>query len=189
MLCFNSAPTGCAKSLLVDPAFPALRAGATVAVATAVGMTRYSDESARYAGDFPPQELRNVLGKSVRCRPRQLRIAETEKYPHVTYFLNGGETPYPGRTASWSRHPRLRPTTRNSRCRRPELTRRAVEDRLRQVRPDRLNYANPDMVGHTASCRLRSRLSRPSMLVLVGLPRRSGGRRRVARYCRSRRRE
>ncbi|MDN8972003.1 2,3-bisphosphoglycerate-independent phosphoglycerate mutase, partial [Staphylococcus aureus] len=47
---------------------------------------------------FPPQTLGNGLGETVaKAGLRQIRMAETEKYPHVTYFFNGGEeTPYPG---------------------------------------------------------------------------------------------
>ncbi len=47
---------------------------------------------------FPPQPMTNLLGQVVAAAGRrQLRMAETEKYPHVTYFLNGGvETPNPG---------------------------------------------------------------------------------------------
>ncbi len=63
-------------------------------------MTRYSDELAPYLGVlFPGEKLANILGAVVADAGRtQLRAAETEKYPHVTYFLNGGqETSLPGR--------------------------------------------------------------------------------------------
>ena len=55
-------------------------------------MTRYSDALAPLMGAlFPPEPLENILGAVVAAAGRrQLRMAETEKYPHVTYFLNGG---------------------------------------------------------------------------------------------------
>ena len=62
-------------------------------------MTPYGTElDAAPATLFPPQTLENGLGETVaRAGLHQARMAETEKYPHVTYFFNGGEeTPYPG---------------------------------------------------------------------------------------------
>ena len=85
-------------------------------------MTQYSDELDPFLQTiFPPQTLTNVLGEVVADAGRtQLRMAETEKYPHVTYFLNGGreERCIRARTASWCRRRRSRPTTCSRRCRR-----------------------------------------------------------------------
>ena len=63
-------------------------------------MTRYSDALAPFLGVlFAPDTLHNILGEVVaNAGKTQLRMAETEKFPHVTYFLNGGqETPVQGR--------------------------------------------------------------------------------------------
>ena len=62
-------------------------------------MTRYSDELAPLIpAIFPPHDMRGMLGEAVSAAgKRQLRMAETEKYPHVTYFMNGGrEQPFAG---------------------------------------------------------------------------------------------
>ena len=83
-------------------------------------MTQYSDELDAFLDTlFPPEHLDDVLGEVVADADiPQLRIAETEKYPHVTYFLNGGrETPFPARTASWCRRRRSPPTTCSRKCR------------------------------------------------------------------------
>ena len=62
---------------------------------------------------YPPVELKNVLGEYLSAHGKtQLRIAETEKYAHVTFFFNGGvEAPYEGEIAASSPAPRLPPTT------------------------------------------------------------------------------
>lgn len=100
---------------------------------------------------FGPQSLAMILGETVsKAGLTQLRIAETEKYPHVTFFFNGGvETPYPGEDRIIVPSPKdvatydLKPEMSA-----PEVTRRVVE-----VLPNYdmviLNFANPDMVGHT----------------------------------------
>ena len=103
---------------------------------------------------FPPQTLTNVLGEVVADAGRtQLRMAETEKYPHVTYFLNGGEEGrIRARTASWCRRPKVATYDLKPEMSAPELTDKAVEA-IDSGKYDLivLNYANPDMVGHTGS--------------------------------------
>ncbi|WP_254070276.1 2,3-bisphosphoglycerate-independent phosphoglycerate mutase, partial [Acidisphaera sp. L21] len=83
---------------LLDPAFTGFdRSPPKLAIA--VGMTRYSDDLAPLMTTiFAPNSMGNILGETVSAAGRrQLRMAETEKYPHVTYFLNGGrEDPFPG---------------------------------------------------------------------------------------------
>ena len=100
---------------------------------------------------FPPEELRKVLGEVVSSAGRkQLRIAETEKYPHVTYFFNGGvETsfkgedrmiiPSPKEVATYDLQPEMSA---------PKVT-ETVLDKLKEYDLVILNFANPDMVGHT----------------------------------------
>ncbi len=100
---------------------------------------------------FSPESLTNILGELVsKAGLRQLRIAETEKYPHVTYFFNGGvEQQYPGEDRQIVQSPKDVPTyDKKPEMSAPEVTRKVVE-----LLPDYdlviLNFANPDMVGHT----------------------------------------
>ncbi len=119
-----------------------------------VCMTRYDDSLALPVA-FPPQEVTRLLGEIVSERGlRQLRIAETEKYAHVTYFLNGGrETPFPGEDRVLIPSPRDVATYDQ----RPEMSAFEVtEEAIRRVEGGAydlvvLNYANPDMVGHTGN--------------------------------------
>src|SRR5262245_50901918 len=78
---------------LLDPAFTSFPRSRTVRFAAAAGMTEYSTALKPFlAALFPPEELRHALGAIVaEAGLKQLRIAETEKYAHVTFFLNGGE--------------------------------------------------------------------------------------------------
>src|SRR3954464_9011754 len=116
-------------------------------------MTQYSTELDEFLETlFPPVSLPNVLGQVVANAGRtQLRIAETEKYPHVTYFLNGGEeTPYPGQESILVPSPKVATYDLQPEMSAPELTDRAV-GAIKSGQYDLiiLNYANPDMVGHT----------------------------------------
>ncbi len=83
----------------------------------------------------------------------QLRMAETEKYPHVTYFLNGGqETPYPGEDRIMVPSPKVATYDLQPEMSAPELCDKAVAA-IGSAKYDLivLNFANPDMVGHTGS--------------------------------------
>jgi 2,3-bisphosphoglycerate-independent phosphoglycerate mutase len=95
-----------------------------------------------------------VLGEIASTAGRaQLRMAETEKYPHVTYFLNGGrEEPYPGEDRIMVPSPKVATYDLQPEMSAPELTDKAVEA-IGSGKYDLivLNYANPDMVGHTGS--------------------------------------
>ena len=95
LLCFNFRADRIRELLaaLLDPTFDGFERPDRIAFAAAAGLTQYSEDlSAHMNSLFPPQELANILGAVVAGAGRtQLRMAETEKYPHVTYFLNGGE--------------------------------------------------------------------------------------------------
>jgi len=99
---------------------------------------------------FAPQELAHILGEIVSAAgKKQLRIAETEKYAHVTYFFNGGiEKPFPGEDRKLIPSPKV--ATYDLK---PEMSAFEVTDEVlgRLGRYDLviLNFANPDMVGHT----------------------------------------
>ncbi|MCS7062605.1 MAG: 2,3-bisphosphoglycerate-independent phosphoglycerate mutase [Methylacidiphilales bacterium] len=103
---------------------------------------------------YPPQSMKNIFGEVVSTAGlSQLRMAETEKYPHVTYFFNGGnETPYPGEEREMVPSPKVATYDLKPEMSAYELT-EAVLRRIRQKPYDVLvlNYANPDMVGHTGS--------------------------------------
>ena len=103
---------------------------------------------------FPPQSLTKILGEVVADAGRtQLRTAETEKYPHVTYFLNGGrEQPFPGEDRIMVPSPKVATYDLQPEMSAPELTDKVVAA-IDSGKYDLivLNYANPDMVGHTGS--------------------------------------
>ncbi len=123
--------------------------------AAAAGMTRYSDELAPYLGVlFPPEPLTHILGEVVAEAGRtQLRTAETEKFAHVTYFLNGGrETVFPGEDRIMVPSPKVATYDLQPEMSEPELADKAVAA-IDSGKYDLivLNFANPDMVGHTGS--------------------------------------
>ncbi len=101
---------------------------------------------------FPKEEVTDTLGETIsRAGLRQLRIAETEKYAHVTFFFNGGrETPFEGEDRILVNSPKVATYDLQ-----PEMSAVEVTDRLCEaIRSERndliiLNYANGDMVGHT----------------------------------------
>ena len=117
-----------------------------------VCMTAY-DESFSLPVAFTPVHLENILGETIsRKGLRQLRIAETEKYAHVTYFFNGGEEkPFPGEDRCLIPSPRDVATYDLK----PEMSAREVtREVLERIASDQyqfivLNFANMDMVGHT----------------------------------------
>jgi 2,3-bisphosphoglycerate-independent phosphoglycerate mutase len=118
-------------------------------------MTQYSDELDKYLGTlFPPETMRHLLGEVIAdAGLKQLRMAETEKYPHVTYFLNGGEErQYPGEDRILVPSPKVATYDLQPEMSAPELTDRAVAA-IDSAKYDLIvmNYANPDMVGHTGS--------------------------------------
>ena len=114
-------------------------------------MTQY-DATLHVPVAFPAQNLDDTLGQVIsRAGLTQLRIAETEKYAHVTYFFNGGkETPNPGEDRCLIPSPKVATYDQQ-----PEMSALLVRDEvLLRIRADKydlivLNFANPDMVGHT----------------------------------------
>jgi len=114
-----------------------------------VTMTEY-DQTYDCPIAFQPQTLENILGSIVSAAgKRQLRIAETEKYPHVTYFFNGGiEAAYPGEDRVIVPSPKVATYDLKPEMSAPEVTAEVLK-RLKDYDLVILNYANPDMVGHT----------------------------------------
>jgi len=157
ILCFNFRADRVREILaaFLDPAFDGFPRARTVRFVSAVGMTRYSDALAPFmTALFTGDALEDILGAVVAGAGRtQLRMAETEKYPHVTYFLNGGrEAPFPGEERIMIPSPKVATYDLQPEMSAPELTDRAVEA-IDSGRFDLivLNYANPDMVGHTGN--------------------------------------
>jgi 2,3-bisphosphoglycerate-independent phosphoglycerate mutase len=138
---------------LLDPGFTGFARGTTVSFAAACGMTEYSAELRPFlTALFPPEDLRDTFGEVVsRAGLHQLRIAETEKYAHVTFFFNGGrETPFSGEERILIPSPKV--ATYDLK---PEMSAFEVTDRLVEAIESGhfdvvvLNYANADMVGHS----------------------------------------
>jgi 2,3-bisphosphoglycerate-independent phosphoglycerate mutase len=157
VLCFNFRADRVREilSAMLDPAFSGFARKRIVRFAAAVGMAQYSDELDKLMQTiFPPQSFPNILGEVVANAHRtQLRMAETEKYPHVTYFLNGGrEEPFEGEDRIMVPSPKVPTYDLQPEMSAPELTDKAVEA-IKSGKYDLivLNYANPDMVGHTGS--------------------------------------
>ena len=101
---------------------------------------------------FPPQSMNHLLGQVVSAAGKhQLRMAETEKYPHVTYFFNGGvEAPNPGEERDMAPSPKVATYDLQPEMSAVPLTDKVIAH-LDTGKFDMLilNYANPDMVGHT----------------------------------------
>ena len=140
---------------LLDPAFASFRRRRVVRFAAAAGMVEYAAELAPLLPAlFPPVQVRDTLGEIVsRAGFRQLRIAETEKYAHVTFFFNGGEERvFPGEERILVPSPKV--ATYDLR---PEMSAHEVTDRLIAAIDGGtfdfilVNYANGDMVGHTGN--------------------------------------
>ena len=118
-----------------------------------VTFTQY-DPNAPVEVAFKPQNLTNILGEVIANKGlRQFRTAETEKYPHVTYFFNGGlELPFEGEDRELIQSPMVATYDRA-----PEMSAQAVTDAVCQAVDKGIyslivvNYANPDMVGHTGN--------------------------------------
>jgi 2,3-bisphosphoglycerate-independent phosphoglycerate mutase len=116
-------------------------------------MTRYRDDLDTPIA-FPEQEVRDTMAEVLAERgARQLHVAETEKYAHVTYFFNGGrEEEWPGETRILVPSPRDVPSyDHKPEMSAAEVARRFAEEIGRDYRFGVVNFANPDMVGHTGS--------------------------------------
>jgi 2,3-bisphosphoglycerate-independent phosphoglycerate mutase len=157
VLCFNFRADRVREILaaLLDPAFDGFPRDSVKKFCAAVGATRYSDALAPFmTWLFDAEPLTNILGAVVsHAGKTQLRMAETEKFAHVTYFLNGGqETPFAGEDRILIPSPKVATYDLQPEMSAKELTDRAVEA-IQSGKYDMivLNYANPDMVGHTGS--------------------------------------
>lgn len=138
---------------LVDPKFSGFARNREIQFAVAAGMAAYSDAlSERLVTLFPHQPLANTMGDLVsRAGMRQLRVAETEKYTHVTFFFNGGdETVFTGEDRVLVPSPKVATYDLKPEMSAPEVTDRLLEA-IATANYDFIlvNYANTDMVGHS----------------------------------------
>ena len=137
---------------LVDPAFEGFQRKNGFFPLTFVCMTQYDAAMPNVMVAFHPQSLNNTFGEYISQKGlTQLRIAETEKYAHVTFFFNGGvETPYPGEDRALIPSPKVATYDLKPEMSAYEVTEEALK-RLQSGKYDVmiLNFANCDMVGHT----------------------------------------
>ncbi|MDO5647626.1 2,3-bisphosphoglycerate-independent phosphoglycerate mutase [Paracoccus sp. (in: a-proteobacteria)] len=141
-------------SAVADPDFAAFDVSDRPEWAGVLGMVDYSARHTEFMQTvYPKQQVANTLGAWVAAKGlRQFRLAETEKYPHVTFFLNGGkETPEPGEDRFMPASPKVATYDLA-----PEMAADEVSDQLVAAIHGGydlivVNYANPDMVGHTGS--------------------------------------
>jgi 2,3-bisphosphoglycerate-independent phosphoglycerate mutase len=154
VLCFNFRPDRMREIVqaLADPAFTEIDRGGAEPVRDLSILTEY-EEGWPYPVAFKPERPEITLGAVIAASDAaQLHVAETEKYPHVTYFFNGGEeSPLPGERRELVPSPRDVPTYDQK----PEMSARAATDAFCAAwaadapRFAIINFANPDMVGHT----------------------------------------
>ena len=122
-------------------------------LSTVTGMVQYSDRHNEFMTSvFPPKDISNSFGEVIAHHGlAQLRAAETEKYPHVTFFFNGGrEQPFPLEDRILVPSPKVATYDLQPEMSCPEVGARVVEA-LNTTKYDVaiVNFANPDMVGHT----------------------------------------
>ena len=139
---------------LTDATFDAFARARVPKLARYVTLTSYGDEFAHLNVAYAPQDVANSFGEYIaKLGLSQLRIAETEKYAHVTYFFNGGtESVYPGEDRIMLPSPKVATYDLKPEMSAPEVTDRLVEA-IGSGRYAAIicNYANADMVGHTGN--------------------------------------
>jgi 2,3-bisphosphoglycerate-independent phosphoglycerate mutase len=141
------------SAALLDPAFAGFDRARRPAFSAAAGLTEYSDAlKPLMAAIFPPEDVRETLGEVMaEHHLKQLRIAETEKYAHVTFFLNGGrEDQFEGEDRILVPSPKVATYDQQPEMSAYQLTEK-LEEAIGSGKYDLIvcNYANPDMVGHT----------------------------------------
>ncbi len=135
-----------------EPDFSEFDTGPRPKLAALLGMVEYSaGHNAYMTTVFPKREIVNTLGAWVAKQGRrQFRLAETEKYPHVTFFLNGGkEEPEEGEDRYMPKSPKVATYDLQPEMSAAQVTEKFVEAIEAGYDLIVTNYANPDMVGHT----------------------------------------
>jgi 2,3-bisphosphoglycerate-independent phosphoglycerate mutase len=154
VLAFNFRPDRMREITLAlcDPEFSEIDRGGVDVIGRYATLAEY-DETWSYDVIFPPKRPSLTIGQVISREGKgQLHVAETEKYPHVTYFFNGGEeVPYEGEVRELVPSPRDVPTYDHK----PEMSAREAADAfVKHFEAEKpafaiINFANPDMVGHT----------------------------------------
>ena len=139
---------------LLNPKFKEFKKNTnTPILSNNLGMIEYSTELSNFINSiFVKENIKDTLGEVIsKANLKQLRLAETEKYPHVTFFFNGGEeTVYPGESRIMVPSPKI-----STYDLKPEMSAKQVETELITSIKNKtydliiINFANPDMVGHT----------------------------------------
>ncbi|HEN46742.1 MAG TPA: phosphoglycerate mutase (2,3-diphosphoglycerate-independent), partial [Mizugakiibacter sp.] len=137
--------------VLSDPDFNAWTPPRRPKLSAFVTLTEYATDLPVSAVAFVPQDLRQTLGEVLATHQlKQLRIAETEKYAHVTFFFSGGrEVPFPGEERILVPSPQVATYDLQPEMSLPELSERLLEAIRGNFDFIVCNIANPDMVGHT----------------------------------------
>jgi len=141
------------STALLDAGFEGFARKRVAKFSFAASLTEYSTAlNALMHPIFPPEDIRETIGEyAAELGLKQLRVAETEKYAHVTFFLNGGrEEPFEGEDRILVPSPRIATYDLKPEMSAPEVTDR-LEAAILSGTYDLVvvNYANPDMVGHT----------------------------------------
>ena len=137
---------------IAEPGFAEFDTGTRPHLAARLGMVEYSDAHNAYMTTcFPKRNIVNTLAEWVAKHDlRQFHLAETEKYPHVTFFLNGGkEAPETGEDRYMAASPKVATYDLQPEMSAPEVTEHFVGAIREGYDLIVTNYANPDMVGHT----------------------------------------
>ncbi len=137
----------------IDPAFDGFERARVPRLGSFVSLTEYNKEFDIPVA-FPPERLENVFGEYIsKLGLRQLRLAETEKYAHVTFFFNGGrEEVFEGEERILIPSPKVNTYDQQPEMSAPQVT-DALVDAIKSGKYDAIicNYANADMVGHTGN--------------------------------------
>jgi len=139
-------------SALADPAFAEFDRSSRPDWAASCGMVEYSSHHNDFLSViFPKQDIANTLAEWVAAHGlTQFHIAETEKYPHVTFFLNGGkEEPVAGEDRVMPKSPKVATYDLQPEMSADEVTSHLVDAIEKRYDLIVVNFANPDMVGHT----------------------------------------
>ncbi len=139
-------------SAIADPDFNAFKTGPRPALSSLLGMVEYSDRHNSYMeACYPKEDIKNTLAQWISQQQKtQFHIAETEKYPHVTFFLNGGnEAAVAGEERYMAASPKVATYDLQPEMSAPEVSEHFVDAIKRGFDFIVCNFANPDMVGHT----------------------------------------
>lgn len=152
VICFNFRTDRCREitTVLTQKAFPELKMQPLAL--SYFTMTEYDKTFKNVHVIFENDNLKNTLGEVIQDQGlTQLRIAETEKYPHVTFFFSGGrEIPFDGEQRIMVNSPKVATYDLQPEMSAPQVTEEVI-NAMSESQPDFicLNFANPDMVGHT----------------------------------------